>query len=60
MRLTHGACGKNFPRFRYPASRGKPVILNPLKIPLDVYVSPTFFTPLQLTTVLLPRAWRVR
>ena len=23
-------CGKNFPRFHFPASRGKPVIFNPL------------------------------
>jgi hypothetical protein len=55
-----GPAGKTFRALAILASRGKPVILNPLKIPLDVYVSPMFFTPLQLTTVLLPRAWRVR
>jgi hypothetical protein len=30
---------------RASASLGKPVIFSPLKIPLDVYVSPVFFTP---------------
>jgi hypothetical protein len=34
MRLTPGVSGRNFPRFRYPAFCGKPVIFNPLKIPL--------------------------
>jgi hypothetical protein len=43
-------CGKNFPRFHFPASGEKPVIFNPLKIPLDVYVSPGFFTPVETPT----------
>ena len=38
----HGVSGRNFPRFRCPASRGKPVICNPLQIPLSAYAEPSF------------------
>jgi hypothetical protein len=45
MRLTPGGCGRNFPRSCDPASRRKPVICRPGKIPLDIYISPVFRTP---------------
>ena len=42
---TAQCCGQNFLGFRYRASPRKPVICRPWQIPLDVYVSPVFFTP---------------
>ncbi len=52
------AAGKTFRALCIPASRGKPVIFTPLKIPLGACASPMFFTPVPMTVRVRLKIWR--